>query len=221
LKIDIGENPALREVVGILRDVRYTVTEETEPAMYAPYRQLPTLSMVVVAKTKAAPETMLSAIGEAVRKVDPDQPVQRVRTMDQIRAESVVPWRFSMLLIGSFALLALVLAAVGIYGVMSYAVNQRTREIGIRMALGAQTADVLKLVVSNGLMLALVGVACGLGGAFALTRLMTSLLFGVTATDASIFAATALGLIAVVLLACFIPARRAAKVDPLVALRYE
>jgi len=221
LKIDIGENPVLREVVGILRDVHYTVTEEAEPTMYAPYRQLPNLSMVIVAKTKAAPETMLSAIGEAVRKVDPDQPVQRVRTMDQIRAESVVPWRFSMLLIGSFALLALVLASVGIYGVMSYAVTERTQEIGIRMALGAQTADVLKLVVRNGLGLALVGVAFGLAGAFALTRLMTSLLFGVAPTDATTFAAVSLGLIAVVLLACFIPARRATKVDPLVALRYE
>ena len=221
MTIDIGERPALREVVGILRDVRYTVTEENETAMYVPYRQQPTLSMVVVARTKAAPATMLRAIGEAVRKVDPDQPVQRVLTMDQIRSESVVPWRFSMLLIGSFAVIALALAAVGIYGVMSYAVNERRQEIGIRMALGAQTADVLKLVVRNGLWLALVGVACGLAGAFALTRLITSLLFGVTPTDAMTFAAVSLGLIAVVLLACFIPARRATKVDPLVALRYE
>ena len=153
--------------------------------------------------------------------MDPDQPVQRVLTMDQIRSESVVPWRFSLLLIGSFAVMALALAAVGIYGVMSYAVNERRQEIGIRMALGAQTADVLKLVVRNGLWLALVGVACGLAGAFALTRLITSLLFGVTPTDAMTFAAVSLGLIAVVLLACFIPARRATKVDPLVALRYE
>src|SRR5260370_37468745 len=112
MTIDIGDRPALREVVGILRDVRYTVTEETETAMYVPYLQQPTLSMVVVARTKAAPATMLRAIGEAVRKVDPDQPVQRVLTMDQIRSEFVVSWRFSMLLIGSFALLALAFAAV-------------------------------------------------------------------------------------------------------------
>jgi putative ABC transport system permease protein len=135
--------------------------------------------------------------------------------------DSILIRRFFMILLLVFAVLALSLASVGIYGVMSYVASQRTHEIGIRMALGAQANDVLKLIIGNGMALALIGVAAGLAGAFALTRLMAGLLFGVSATDAVTFVTVSVGLIAVALLACYIPARRATRVDPLVALRYE
>jgi putative ABC transport system permease protein len=147
--------------------------------------------------------------------------VTEVATLEQVVGESIEQPRLTMFLLSIFGLVALTLAAIGIYGVMAYAVAQRTREIGIRMALGAQTLDVLKLVVRNGMMLAAIGVAIGLGGAFALTRLLASLLFEVTATDATTFAIVSVGLLAVALLACYLPARRATRVDPLVALRYE
>jgi putative ABC transport system permease protein len=164
---------------------------------------------------------LVGAVRNEIRAVDKDQAVFRVTTMERLLGESILLRRFVMLLLIAFALLALILAAVGIYGVMSYVVTQRTQEIGIRMALGAQASDVLKLIVRNGMTLALIGISLGLAGAFVLTRLMARLLFGVTATDAATFIVVSGGLMAVVLLACYIPARRATKVDPLVALRYE
>jgi putative ABC transport system permease protein len=156
-----------------------------------------------------------------ISALDKDQAVFNVRTMEQALAQSVAARRFSMILLAVFAILALTLAAVGIYGVISYSVAQRTREVGIRMALGARTIDVLNLVVREGLKLVLIGVGAGLAGALLLTRLMTTLLFGVTATDAVTYVTVALTLIFVALIACGIPARRATKVDPLVALRFE
>ena len=176
--------------------------------------------MVVVRQTAGAinPTT---AIREAIQSIDKDLPVFGVNTMERRLSQSILPQRLNMWLISIFAATALLLAAIGLYGVMSYSVAESTREIGIRMALGARPADVLKLIVSQGMKVLLIGLVIGLGAAFVLTRLMGSLLFGVTATDALTFVSVSLLLAVVALLACLIPARRAARVDPMVALRYE
>ena len=175
----------------------------------------------VVIRTASDPIALASAVSEVIHKADPSLPVTQVMRMDDLLSDSESPRRFSAVLTGIFSVLALLLAAVGIYGVMSYAVSQRTREIGIRMALGAQAGDVRSLIVGRGAKLAIAGVALGLVGAFALTRLLASLLFAVKPNDPVTFAGVALLLVATALLACYIPARRAMKVDPLVALRYE
>src|SRR5437660_1852168 len=177
--------------------------------------------MVLVAKTKVDPAAMAAPIRAQVWSIDKDQPVFDVHTMREVQAISLALYSFSSIMLSIFGGVALLLAAIGIYGVMSYAVTQRTQEIGIRMALGARAADVLKLVVKNGMSLALIGVGIGLVGAFALTRLLASLLFHVTSTDAVTFAGVSSCLIVVALVACYVPARRATKVDPLVALRDE
>jgi putative ABC transport system permease protein len=180
---------------------------------------LPYLYLVV--HTAGEPNSAAASVLGAVHEFDKNLPLPRAQAMENILAASIGARRFNTVLLGVFAGLATILAAVGIYGMISYSVAQRTREIGIRMALGARRVDVIKLVLRNGMILALSGVAIGLAGAFALTRLMTTLLFGVTPTDAVTYAIVSASLLAVALLACYIPARRAARVDPLVALRYE
>ena len=186
-----------------------------------PYRQIPVGGMTLVVRAAAHPEGLAAAVRRQVLELDNQLPVSNVMTMEGVIARSVWQSRFYTILFGVFATVALVLASVGIYGVMSYAITQRTHEIGIRMALGARRLDILKLTVRQGMTLALAGVAVGLCAAYGLTRLMANLLFGVSATDPETYGFIALLLVSVALLACYIPARRATKVDPLVALRYE
>ena len=217
-------------IVGVVADVRQVgVDAPVKAEMYVPYRQFVRESKVypifaprdLVIRTTAEPLSLVPAVRLAVREVDPYQPLANIRTMDEVLERVTAQRRTGMTLLTAFAALALLLAALGIYGVLSYFVVQHTPEIGVRMALGAQRGDVLRLVLGKGMRLALAGIVIGLVGAFALTRLMESLLFGVSAVDPLTFAGVA-GLLAIVaLLACYIPARRAMKVDPMVALRYE
>jgi putative ABC transport system permease protein len=221
------------EIVGVVGHVKHfgidsDSEQKVQYQLYIPYLQVPdflltrmTESVTMVARTSTDPLTIAPEVKNQVLAIDKDTPLHTVQTMEQIVAASLSKQRFSMLLFGIFASVALVLAAIGIYGVMSYTVTQRTHEIGVRMALGAKRADVLKLVVRQGMTLAIIGLAIGIGAAFLLTRLMASLLFDVSTTDPTTFAMLAVLLAAVALLACYIPARRATKVDPMVALRYE
>jgi len=210
------------EIVGVVRHIRHHRLEaEVREQVYYPHARLSFSGLTLAIRTTSDPLSMVGAVREAVRSLDKDQPVYRIRTMDSLVAGALAPARFTLMLLGIFAGVAAVLAMVGIYGVMSNAVTERTHEIGVRMALGADAGDVLKLVVGRGLMLTLAGVGVGLAGAFAATRVMTSLLYGVSATDAATFAAIPVILTGVALAASFIPARRAMKVDPMVALRYE
>ncbi len=216
----LDKNPWM-QVVGIVQDVKHDLNLAVTPDFYLPHAQDPWNAMVLVAKTKVDPMALAATLRAQVWSLDKDQPVFDVRTMKEVRSMSVALYSFSSVTLGIFAFVAMVLAAVGIYGVMAYAVTQRTHEIGIRMALGARGRDVLQLVVKNGMTQALIGVVVGLGGAWALTRYLRSLLVGVSATDALTLSVVSLCLLVVALLACYIPARRATKVDPLVALRYE
>ena len=211
-----------REIVGVVGNVKHKALEtEPVPEVYFPYQQLPGNFMNLVVHTTSDPVSMIPAIRNQVLSIDKDQPVSDIMTMEQRLAKSVASSRFVMMLLGSFSVLALGLAAVGIYGVMAYLVTERTQEIGVRMALGAQKRDVLKLVVSKGMALAIIGTAIGLVASVALTRLIRSLLFEVTPTDWLTFVIASTVLLTVALLACYVPARRATKVDPLTALRYE
>jgi putative ABC transport system permease protein len=214
--------PLTGEIVGVAGDVKSRgLDSETRPMIYWAYPQFPVIFDSIVVRTEGDPLSMVGAIKSQIWSVDPAQPVSSAATMEQLLASSIAPRRFNMLLIGIFAGIALVLAAIGIYGVISYTVSQRTHEIGIRVALGAQGSDVLKLVVGQGMMLAIAGVGLGLVASLGLTRLMSTLLFGVSATDAPTFAVISALLTAVAFAACALPARRATKVDPMIALRYE
>ena len=210
------------EIVGVVGNVRHKASEmEVMEEVSFPYKQSPGDFMNLVVRTTSDPASMVPAIRSQVLSVDKDQPVSDIMTMDQRVAKSVAAKRFVMFLLGAFSILALGLASVGIYGVMAYLVTQRTQEIGVRMALGAQKRDVLKLVVRKGMALAIIGAAIGLVASLALTRLMRSLLFEVTPTDWLTFVTASTVLLIAALLASYIPAHRATKVDPLTALRYE
>ena len=223
MNLSSAGKPDWTEIVGVVGDVKYNgMADDVQPAIYQPIQQAPIWGFALILKTDVAdPLSLTTAVRNEVSKLDPSLPVTKVSTMEQRVATAMAPPRFRTTLIALFAGVALLLACVGIYGVISYSVTQRTHEIGIRIALGAQRRNVLRLVLGQGALLAVIGVMLGLGGAFALTRLMASLLFGVTPTDAAIFTSVPLGLTAIALLASYLPARRATKVDPLVALRYE
>ncbi|HEV8133404.1 MAG TPA: ABC transporter permease [Pyrinomonadaceae bacterium] len=210
------------EIVGVVHDVKSAgLQAPTAPTYYLPAAQAPLQDMAVIVRTTTEPLSIIPELRQAVLAIDPDQPISNISTMEKIVSDSIARPRLNMFLMGLFGALALILASVGIYGLLSYSVTQRTQEMGIRMALGAQVTDVLKLVLRQGMTLALIGEALGLIGAFALTRVMQRLLFGVTPTDATIFISVVGILTTTAVLACYLPARRAAKVDPLVALRYE
>ena len=217
-----GQRLTSFEIVGVVRDVKSAgLQAASEPTYYVPATQAPLHDMTLMVRTTTEPATIVPSLRQAVWAVDPNQPISNVATMEQIVSDSIAQPRLNMTLMGLFGALALILAAVGIYGLLSYAVTQRTQEMGIRMALGAQVGDVLGLVLKQGMILALIGQAIGLAGALALTRLIRGLLFGVTPTDVTIFVAVTGVLTTIALLACYLPARRATKVDPLKALRYE
>jgi putative ABC transport system permease protein len=217
-------NPPAREIVGIVGNVRHEGLDvEGSPEIYKPYGQPPMRyrSMDVVVRAASADVGSLTPVLRgAIREVDKDQVIPVIKTMDEVISESVARRKFVMLLLGVFAVIALLLAVFGIYGVMTYSVTLRTHEIGIRMALGASVGRVLKLIIFQGMMPVLGGLVVGLLGAFALTPIISSLLFGVSATDPLIFLGLSLLLVLVALLACYIPARRAMRVEPTVALRH-
>jgi putative ABC transport system permease protein len=216
------DKPAMREIVGVVADVKnHKLSSESRPGYFLPTGQLPFNEMTLVVKTTGDPHALISAVQREVTAMDKELPVFRVKTMDEYMAASVATPRFNTTLLAIFAAVALILTIVGLYGVMSYSVAQRTNEIGIRMALGAQTRDVLRMIVAQGFKMVLLGLAVGLVGAFALMRLIGSLLFGVTTKDPLTFIIVAALLAFVALLACYLPARRATHIDPLVALRYE
>ncbi len=213
-------------IVGVCGDIRQMgVDEPVKAEMYLPYRQIKDHQFFaprdLVLRTAGDPVNLVAAVRDEIHAIDPDQPISNVRTMDEVLGEETASRRLGMTLLTVFAALALLLAALGIYGVLAYFVVQHTPEIGVRVALGAPRSGILALVLKKGMTLALLGVATGLGASFALTRLMASLLFGMSATDPGTFVMVALLLVAVALVACYLPARRATKVDPMIALRYE
>ncbi|MFL6333872.1 MAG: ABC transporter permease [Pyrinomonadaceae bacterium] len=214
--------PTAFEIVGVVRDTKFKgLSAESSPAFYVPARQFPLSSMVVMARVDGDPGAYAQPLRDAVWGLDRDQPINAVTTLETLVAEDVAQPRFNMLLMGLFGGLALLLAAVGVYGLLSYSVAQRTREIGVRIALGARERDIFRLALRQGVAPALAGILLGLAAACALTRLLSSLLYGTGANDLSTYAFVAVLLTAVALLACYLPARRATKVDPMVALRYE
>jgi putative ABC transport system permease protein len=222
LTIYMKDDNVPSEIIGVVGDHKHLgLDTSVEPVSYWPHPELVYPGMTIVLRTKGDASAVAPSAREVIRRLDPQQPIGEISTMESLLSVSVARSRFSASLLAVFSIVALVMAAVGIYGVMSYSVLQRTHEIGVRMALGAQRRDVLKLVVTKGVVLALIGVAVGLVASFAVTRLLATLLFEVTTTDAVTFVAVSIGLFVVTLLACYVPARRATRVDPLKALRYE
>ncbi|HEV2615464.1 MAG TPA: FtsX-like permease family protein [Candidatus Acidoferrales bacterium] len=212
------------EIVGVVGDTRdQGAGERPQPELYTPYGQARFTSggVALILHTKTDPRSVTNAVKQRVWSLQKDQPITNIKTMDQLVAESNASPRFQSFLLGAFGALGLLLAIVGIYGVISYSVTQRAHEIGIRMALGADPTQVLRLMLTQGLKLALAGVAIGIIASLALTRLIASLLFGVSATDPITFVGVSIVLTIVAMLACYLPARRAMRVDPMVALRYE
>ena len=222
-RINVNTGPeSYREIVGIVGDVKQNgLTKETRPHTYEPFAQAPNQFMSLIVRSTTDPASLVPAIRGKVLALDSELPLQRVTTLDRVIANSIRQQRFTSIVLSVFAGVALLLAAAGLYGVISYSVAQRTHELGIRVALGAQVKDVMQLVLRQGMTFVIAGEVIGIIGAFALTRLLSGLLFGVTPTDALTFIAVTAGLTFVALIACYIPARRATKVDPLVALRYE
>jgi len=216
------KNGREREVIGVVGDARHSgLDKESPPQVYVPFGQNPSQHLNLVVHSDAESGPLVSAVRGAVRSIDRDQPIDRITTMPELLSQSVAQPRFYTGLLTSFAVIAFALAALGIYGVVSYTVTQRVHELGIRIALGADKRDVLKLVLGKGMVLTLAGLAIGLGGSLALTRLISGLLFGISPTDPPTFAVVTLLLMGVALLACYVPARRATKVDPIVSLRCE
>ena len=210
-------------IVGLTADTKlYGLANPARLEVYVPFRQSVSSDMNLIVKSAADPAALTSAIRGAIASIDKDQPIFAIATMQELVNSSVSTRRITLILLGLFSALALVLAAIGIYGVISYSVAQRTHEIGIRMALGADHGGVLRMILAQGVKIAGAGVVIGLGASFGLTRLlMTNLLFSVRAADPLTFAAVAIVLVLVAMLACYIPARRALRVDPIIALRYE
>jgi len=212
----------LSEIVGVVADAKlYGLDSPVEPAIYTAHRQHPSTSMALAVRTEGDPAAMASAVRREILKLDPEQPISNVRTMEQVLSDSLMLRRISMLMLTVFASLALTLATVGIYGLTAYSVSRRTHEIGLRVALGASQSQILRLVVIRGLATSLIGAAIGLAAAFQLTHALSGQLYGVTARDPLVFAVAPLVLVAVSVLANYIPARKATRIDPLVALRYE
>ncbi|MBO0727173.1 MAG: ABC transporter permease, partial [Blastocatellia bacterium] len=210
------------EIVGVVGDVKSQMVAPVTPDYYLPLAQNTPETMTLVARARTQPLALAAPIRGEVQAIDRDQPVFNIKSMDQVRDHWIAPFRVISLLLSGFGAFALILAATGIYGVMAYAVSQRTREIGVRMALGARRSDILKLLVmGQGMRMTVIGIVIGLAGAIGLAQVLKGVLFGVNSIEWAIGAGVTLLMAGVSLLACYIPARRAAKVDPMVALRYE
>jgi putative ABC transport system permease protein len=226
ISVTNSQEPIYREVVGVVADVKqHGLSRPTPSQFYEPFAQQPLPFFTLIVRGSSDPSSLAAAVRAEVLKLDKEQPIARVRPLETIVSDSIARQRFSMLLLAIFAAVALVLAAVGLYGVVSYSVAQRTHEIGIRMALGASSSDVLRMVIGQGMRLAGAGMLFGLVGAFVVTRalkgMLSDLLFGVSVSDPVTFTAIPLVLLSVALAATYIPARRATRVDPMVALRHE
>jgi putative ABC transport system permease protein len=220
-QVEIGDGDGVRTIVGVSGDIRFvSLLDPPKPFFYVAHAQSPTRRMQFVVRAANA-AALAPSLRAAVRQIDREQPILGIRTLEEMRSESLAARRFMLLLTAALAVLALVLAAVGIYSIMSYTVTQRTSEIGIRMSLGAEARDIMRLIVGQALKLVGIGIAVGVIVALGATRVMTTLLYGITATDPATFVSICLIIGAIALIASYVPANRATKVDPLVAIRYD